>query len=84
MLITALFPNADTGYCKSLRKLADEKKTNWFDKQISVHLHNLMYSILRHNATHYDECIGVVGQEKARFYIQGEITRKMRHFKGGE
>lgn len=81
MLVMALFPNANKATRKGLRELADAKGTDWLSKNISVQLHDLMGSIIRHRATHYEGCIGKAGRERARFYVQGEVTRLMNYLK---
>jgi hypothetical protein len=82
MLLLALFPHAENKYRSALRKLVDQKGINWLNTGISQDLHDLMYSIIRHRGTHYDECVGRVGKEKARFYVQGEVSSMMKRFKG--
>jgi len=82
MLVMVLFPNATKANRRVLRELADAKGVDWLSKNISVQLHDLMGSILRHNATHYEGCIHAAGRERARFYVQGEVTRLMNHLKG--
>lgn len=82
MLIMALFPNTTKGQRKALRLLADHKGTDWMADDISLHLHRLLASIIRHRATSYDSTVSVVGKPRARFYIQGEVSNFMRYLKG--
>jgi len=81
-LLLALFPYATKQQRVAVRKLADGKNIDWLQKEISSILHDLMGSIIRHQATHYDECIAAVGKDKARFYVQGEVSRIMNRIKG--
>lgn len=82
LLITVLFPNVTKKQRKALRTLADSKNMDWFDSNISGILHDLLGSLLRHRATNYEQIVGKAGKERARYYIQGEVSKWMAYLKG--
>jgi len=83
-IIRYLFPNLSKGQMKRLRVLTDEKGITWLDCKLGENLKGVLASIIRHEETHYDDVIRMVGKERARFYVNGTVSQKVRHAAGRE
>lgn len=77
-IIKEILPNITKAQAKRLRKLSDDKHL-W--ERLEVQLVNIMGSILRHTETHYEQIVGKVGKERARFFVNGAVNSDMARLK---
>lgn len=73
-LLKIYMPGISKAHRKALRKLCKDKGIKIYSPELRQHFTNLLASIIRHRETPYEEIVGTVGRERARFYVQHQVS----------
>lgn len=84
VIIRELFPNATKGARKRIRQLANSNKVKWLDDSLLINLRGLYASMIRHESTHYDSIVDMVGKGAARRSVSATVAYKLNHAVGGK
>ena len=73
-LLKIYMPGISKAHRRAQRKLCKEKGFKISSPELRQHLTNLLASIIRHRETPYEEMVAAVGKERARFFVQHQVS----------